>query len=430
MKPIKVVFLGLYFESWDALDEIYQKMVKDPRFEPVVVSMPRKLTGQLAYAQEDKSHDFFESRGIPHVRLNTGGSGSQNQDGLKVLKDLAPDYVFVNYPWQRNYQPAVRFDQLADFTRLAYVPYFSLVMVDEPDDEPGGGQAGSLVATHIYKQRLHQLASLIFTQDKNVLEAYGQTERGNSYVHFLGSPKIDALRKDALEGKASWPIKGSGYRVVWAPHHSYSPHWLNFGVFARIKDQMLDFAKQNPDIQIVLRPHPFLWGTLTDRKVVSEQELSTWRSAWDELDNTSVDEDGSYAELFLATDVLVTDGISFLGEYPLIAGKPTVFFENDGHWQFTATGELAANASVRVKSFAELEKAIHDSRANGVPDRSSEIQKLIEASSPYPGESAAKIIEQVFEDFAGPEGPSPLVDKTKLKELPWELVPGREPFED
>ena len=60
MKPIKVVFLGLYFEAWDALDEIYQKMAKDPRFEPVVVSMPRKLTGQLAYAQEDKSHSFFE----------------------------------------------------------------------------------------------------------------------------------------------------------------------------------------------------------------------------------------------------------------------------------------------------------------------------------------------------------------------------------
>ena len=430
MKPIKVVFLGLYFESWDALDEIYQKMVKDPRFEPVVVSMPRKLTGQLAYAQEDKSHVFFESRGIDHVRLNTGGSGSENRDALKVLKNLAPDYVFVNYPWQRNYQPAVRFDKLVEFTRLAYVPYFSLVMVDEPDHEPGGGQVGSLVATHVYKQRLHQLASLVFTQDKNVLEAYSQTERGNSYVHFLGSPKIDALRKEALEGKASWPIAGEGFRVVWAPHHSYSPHWLNFGVFSRIKDQMLDFALQNPDIQIVLRPHPFLWGTLTDRKVLSEQELSTWRSEWDGLANTSVDEDGSYAELFLATDVLVTDGISFLGEYPLIAGKPTIFFEKEDHWQFTATGELAANASVRVKTFSELEQVIKLARESSLPDRAAEIQKLVEASSPYPGESASRIIEQVYLDFAGQGEPSPLVDKSQLREVAWEFVAGREPFED
>jgi CDP-glycerol glycerophosphotransferase (TagB/SpsB family) len=430
MKPIRVVFLGLYFEAWDSLDEIYQKMVKDHRFEPVVVSMPRKLTGQLAYAQEDKSHSFFESAGIRHVRLNTGGSGSENLDGLKVLKDLAPDYVFVNYPWQRNYQPAVRFDKLIEFTRLAYVPYFSLVMVDEPDDEPGGGQAGSLVATHLYKQRLHQLASLVFTQDKFVKDAYKSTERGDSYVHFTGSPKIDALFRQAQQGKASWSIAGDGYRVVWAPHHSYSPHWLNFGVFSKFKDDMLAFAKTNPDIQIVLRPHPFLWGTLTDRKVISSSELESWRSAWDELPNTAVDEDGSYAELFLATDILITDGISFLGEYPLITKKPTIFFENKDHWKFTAIGELAAAASVRVHTFSELEDAITQARTTGLPDKSSEIKQLAMASSPFPGEAAARIIEQVYLDFAGPNGPSSLINTGQLTELPWELVPGREPFED
>ena len=430
MKPIKVAFLGLYFESWDALDEIYQKMAADPRFEPIVLSMPRKLTGQLAYAQEEKAHAFFEARGIPHIRLNTGGKDSSNQDGLKILKEIAPDYVFVNYPWQRNYQPAVRFDKLVEFTRLAYVPYFSLVMVDEPDDEPGGGQVGSLVATHLYRQRLHQLASLVFTQDKLVKDAYASTERGNSHVHFFGSPKIDSLRREALEGSASWPISGAGFKVVWAPHHSYSPHWLNFGTFSKIKNQMLEFAKANPEIQIVLRPHPFLWGTLTDRKVLTEDELSFWRSSWDELSNTYVDEDGSYAELFLATDVLVTDGISFLGEYPLVTGKPTIFFENEGHWQFTKTGELAADASVRVRNFEELTGAIFDARKNGLPAKNPAITRLVEASAPFPGRAAELIVSQVFEDFAGPNGPSPLVDKSKITEVAWELTPGREPFED
>jgi hypothetical protein len=430
MQPIKVVFLGLYFEAWDAFDEIYRMMAKDSRFQPIVVSMPRKLTGQLAYAQEDKSHDFFESLGIPHIRLNSGGTESGNQAGLETLKILAPDYIFANYPWQRNYQPALRFDKLAEFSRLAYVPYFSLVMVDEPDDEPGGGQVGSLVATHLYKQRLHQLASLVFTQDKNVLDAYASTERGNSHVHFFGSPKIDSLRREALDRQANWPIPGDGFRIVWAPHHSYSPHWLNFGVFSKIKDQMLGLAKNNPDIQVVLRPHPFLWGTLVDRKVLTDSELTSWRSQWDQLANTYVDEDGSYAELFLATDVLVTDGISFLGEYPLVTGKPSIFFENEGHWSFTATGEMAADASVRISSFEQLEETIASIRQHGYPDRSIQIQKLIDNSSPYPGQSAKKIVEQVYLDYAGPTGPSPLVDKGAIHEVPWELVAGREPFVD
>jgi len=430
MKPIRVVFLGLYFEAWDALDEIYQLMLEDDRFDPVVISLPRKLTGQLRYADEEKAHIFFEAKGIKHLRFNFGSAESANQEVFEALKGLKPDYVFANYPWQRNYQPAIRFDKLISFTRLAYVPYFSLSMVEEPDDEPGGGQQGSLVATHQYKQRLHQVASLVFTQDKFVKDAYKSTERGDSYVHFTGSPKIDSLFKEAEQGKASWPMAGDGFRLVWAPHHSYSPHWLNFGVFAKIKDGMLSFARANSDIQIVLRPHPFLWGTLTDRKVLSSSELDEWRQAWDELTNTSVDVDGSYAELFLATDILVTDGISFLGEYPLITGKPTIFFENDGHWKFSTVGELAAQAAVRVKSFSELEKAIAFARQDGLPDRSAEIRQLAEASSPYPGEAAARILEQVFLDFAGPNGPSSLIDTGELTELPWELVPGREPFED
>ena len=428
MGLIKVVFLGLYFEAWDALDEIYQKMTKDLRFEPIVVSMPRKLTGQLAYAQEEKAHAFFESRQIPHIRLNSGGSGSQNLEGLDVLKDLAPDYVFVNYPWQRNYQPAVRFDHLVEFTRLAYVPYFSLVMVDEPDDEPGGGQGDAPVATHLFTQRLHQLASLVFTQEREVVDAYALTERGNAHVHFTGSPKIDNLAREAQAGASSWPLENGKFKMIWAPHHSYSPHWYNFGVFSKIYKQMLEFAKVNSDIQIVLRPHPFLWGTLTDRKVIDAEELSSWRKAWSELPNTAVEEDGSYAGLFLATDVLVTDGISFLGEYPLVTGKPAIFIENSDHWDFSATGEIAAASSIRVKDFAELTEMIALAKNDSLPSREQEIQKLVEASSPHPGESASRIIEIVYEDFVN--GPSPLVSKAGIKATPWELAPGREPFED
>ena len=420
----------MYFEAWDALDEVYQLMDQDDRFDPVVISLPRKLTGQLRYADEEKAHAFFESKGIKHLRFNMGGSDGSNQEVLEALKTLKPDYAFANYPWQRNYQPAIRFDKLISFTRLAYVPYFSLAMVEEPDDEPGGGQVGSLVATHLYKQRLHQVASLVFTQDKFVKEAYKSTERGDSYVHFTGSPKIDGLFREAEQGKASWPIKGDGFRVVWAPHHSYSPHWLNFGVFSKVKDDMLAFAKTNPDIQIVLRPHPFLWGTLTDRKVLPVSEVGAWRKAWDELPNTFVDEDGSYAELFLATDSLVTDGISFLGEYPLITKKPTIFFENEGHWPFTAVGELAAATSVRVGTFSELEDAISLARANGLPEKTKEIEQLALASSPHPGEAAIRILEQVHLDFVGPDGPTAFINPEELTQLPWELVPGREPFQD
>lgn len=430
MHAIKVAFLGIYFEAWDALGPIYELMKADPRFEPLVLSMPRKLTGELRYEGEQRSHEFFESQGIDHIRLNKGGSGGENRLGLEALRELAPDYTFTNYPWQRNYQPALRFDQLVKFTRLAYVPYFSLAMVVEPDHEPGGGQADGAVATHLYQQRLHQLASLIFTQDANVLEAHQKSERGAGHVFLTGSPKIDTLREAAVSGLGSWPLQGEGYRLVWAPHHSYSPHWLNFGVFAGIKDQMLELAKQRPDMQIVLRPHPFMWGTLADRGVLPQEEIDDWRKQWGSLSNTATSEGGSYGELFLATDALLTDGISFLAEFPLVTGTASIFFEKPNHWEFSPIGELAASCSVRVRTFEELVDVLNQIQQKGNLDRTEQIAKLVEAVSPNPGNAAQLIVDQVYKDFKGIQGPSSLVDPSSITQTPWELVPGREPFED
>jgi hypothetical protein len=82
---------------------------------------------------------------------------------------------------------------------------------------------------------------------------------------------------------------------------------------------------------------------------------------------------------------------------------------------------------VRVKSFAELTEVIEKAKQNSLPSRETEIQKLVEASSPHPGESATRIIEIVYQDLV--KG-SALVSKSEIRETPWELVSGREPFED
>jgi CDP-glycerol glycerophosphotransferase (TagB/SpsB family) len=430
MKSIRVLFLGLYYESWDSMAEVYELMANDERFHPTVVTMPRKLTGDRRYGGEAEAYAFFESQGIDAIRLTEAEVNASGEEDLQKLREIAPDYIITNYPWQRNYPPSLRFDRLVEFSRLVYIPYFSIAMVLEPDDEPGGGQGQSLVATHLYTQRLHQLASLVFTQDDEVKAAYAGTDRGSDYVHFTGSPKIDALVSQAQKGASDWPIQGDGLKVIWAPHHSYSSHWLNFGLFAKIKDEMLDFAKQNPLVQIVLRPHPFLWGTLVDRKVLSAQELASWLKQWGSLENTWLDQDGGYASLFLATDILITDGISFLAEYPLVTGKPAIFFENPEHWKFSSAGELAAAASIRVSSFPQLTQAIANYSKGLLPSKSLEIQDLIRGTSPNLGQSASRIVEIIAEDLLADSGASKLVDKALIRSTAWELLPGREPFDD
>ena len=420
--PIRVVFLTFYFEAWDALAQIWKLMVEDERFEPLVVTIPRKLTGDGEYTDQ-AVHDFFESHGIPHERFDYEDS----LDGLARLRELAPDYVFLNYPWRRNYQPGYRAENLIPFTKVAYVPYFSLPLVNEP------GETG--VAGHLYRQRTHQLASLVFTQDAASIAAYADTDRGNGYVHLTGSPKIDALMNEAAAGWGSWPIAAvkpaagaiaapRKYRVVWAPHHSYGTGWLNFGIFSQMYQQMLRFARQHTDVEVVLRPHPFLFGTLVDRGVLTQKQMDDWLEDWRDLTNTAIHTDGSYAELFKACDLLVTDGISFIGEYPLVTGKPTVFLENPGHWEFSPLGQIAAAANIRLTNFDGFESLFEQIRTDGLPDYSEEIALLRKAASPYPGQAAKRIVDLVAEDYAAG---TPLVDPTLIKQVAWEFRPEAEP---
>ena len=410
--PIRVVFLTFYFEAWDALAGIHAEMLKSDLFDVKVISIPRRFRKDEPFHDEDLVSGFLDSAGVAHERFDFEDSF----DGLAKLREFQPDYVFINYPWQRNYQPGYRVGNLAEFTKVCYVPYYSLGLVKEP--------LWDGIAPHIYTQRSHQLSSLVFTPDAETRDAYASTSRGNEHVHFTGSPKLDALIRRVLEEEPYWPLNNPGNRrLIWAPHHSFTSSWLNFGVFPKVFEEMLDFAKSNPELDIVLRPHPIMFGSLVSGGFIAEARLESWKQEWTSLPNATIDGDGDIAKLFSASDLLITDGISFLGEYPLATGKPAIYFENKDHWKWSKLGELAYASNIRVSNFEEFQIAFEGISANGLPDYSASIEKLRRAARPFPGLVASKIVEVVLNDF---ERQTPLVDKPLVTEVPWEQLPGAE----
>jgi hypothetical protein len=212
--------------------------------------------------------------------------------------------------------------------------------------------------------------------------------------------------------------------LLWAPHHSYSEHWLNFGNFAEVKEEMLEWAGVHADWKIILRPHPFLFGTLTDRKVLSASELESWLNWWNSLANTSIDVSSSSAQIFAQASHILTDGISYLAEWPLATGHSPIFLEHPGHWEFSPLGELAAATAHRISMIGELDAAIAMIDMN--ENRVLEIAELHAAALPNPGRTANRIVEVVVADF---ESGSGLVDIASLTETPWELQSNREPLE-
>ena len=392
-RPIRVVFLVFYFEAWDALDAIYRGMLTDPRFEPLVVTIPRKLTGYEKFTDEKKVSAYLDSVGIQHERFRY----KKSKEGLARLKELAPDYIFLNYPWQRNYKKNYQIEKLARFTKVCYVPYFSTSLVQEP------GESG--VAPHQYTQPTHQLAHMVFLQDADTKAAFDANGR-SAHAFLTGTPKIDALIEAKSHVKSMWPIvrdlpEGKQpFRLIWAPHHSYADRWLNFGHFNNQREPMLAFAQKHPELDIVFRPHPFLFGTMTDRDVMTQEEVDHWRSQWDALPNTFTDLGAPLTSLMLASDALLTDGVSFIAEYPLVTGNPAIFWEKPEHWEFSPLGNIAAASTVTVHTMAEVERAIEQAASGTLPDRTKEIQALVAAVRPQPATAAHTIIELVVKDYS------------------------------
>lgn len=415
--PIRVTFLTFYYEAWDALAGVYELMRADARFDVRVVAISRRLTGEAGFDDAAGVSAFFDRLGIQH---------QVNADLAGLFDGAAPDYIFVNYPWQRNYAPQYRPDALAALARIAYLPYFSLPLVQEPVDGVNPDTGFEPIAAHLYTQRMHQVASLVFTQDEFTRDAFALTQRGNTHVHFVGSTKLDQLVADyaGVAGVAGARAVAPSKTLLWAPHHSYSSHWLNFGNFVQIHEDMLQWASEHPDWRVILRPHPFLFGTLIDRKVMPASELESWLTWWNALPNTSIDVASSSAQVFAQASHILTDGISYLAEWPLATGRSPIFLEHAGHWEFSPLGEVAAATAHKISMIGELYGAI--STIDLDSDRVIELAELHAAALPNPGRTAHRIVEVVAADF---EAGSQLVDVAAITEVPWELQSNREPLD-
>ncbi|MEN9342569.1 MAG: hypothetical protein RIR24_156, partial [Actinomycetota bacterium] len=164
-----------------------------------------------------------------------------------------------------------------------------------------------------------------------------------------------------------------------------------------------------------------------ERNVIAEPELSRWLEDFNLLPNTRIETGGDFASLFMSCDLLLTDGISFIGEYPMITNRPAVFLENKDHWKFSPIGEIAVQANWRISDFAQFAERFDEIRKHGLGDYSAQIERLRQAASPYPGEAATRIVEIVASDFAAK---TPLVKKSAITELAWEFGPDKEPLVD
>lgn len=380
---IRCLFLIHHPTAWPAVRGIVDVMRHSHDFEPVVMSLPHRFPMLKRMAGEHEVHEMLQTQGYPHVRIRD----DEQHLALDHIKAIGPALVFRQAPWDHDLPACLSADKLS-FARLCYVPY---------------GYMTARIERHQFDQQLHRLAWRIFCPDEAHLQLCSQHNLfGGMNCRVTGYPKFDHLARHA--GTAgNWPIdtpSGSSraYRLIWAPHFTFQGDWLKFGVFDRIAADMVAYASQHPDTQIVMRPHPALREAMLSAAPGSA--LADFLARWLALSNTAMSTTQEYGDLFAASDAMLTDGLSFFSEYQLF-DKPLVFFERAGHSGFNAAGAQLVPGMYRVQTMSEFSTLLGQLKLGEEQGEVAEARRRIAAAlRPFPDQAAVKIVDTIRQEWA------------------------------
>lgn len=300
---IKIIFLIHLPSSWTALKSVYEACLKDPTVEPILVLTPRR-TNRFSDKWEglEESEAYFKSQNISYT-LSCNKDYSQWLD----LKDLNPDVIFIQTPYEDQRHPLYKIGRLSKFTRVCYIPYAFILTAGSFEEEFYGTFFHKDCWKIFAESEYHKQKFAKFCSEKNIV--------------VTGYPKFDAY-KDVKNIDRSF-----GKTIIWAAHWTIQDEHFNASTFLKNYHFFLKFAQENPEIRIVFRPHPFLYKALVQGGHFSQSQLDEFVKLWSSFANTETDTSPNYFETFFDSNLLITDNGSFLGEY-LPTENPIIYTHN------------------------------------------------------------------------------------------------------
>jgi hypothetical protein len=246
-----------------------------------------------------------------------------------------------------------------------------------------------------FRTPLIQSSKYLLASSNYDIKGYKENLSTNSQIVLTGNPLMYEIRKSLdIQNTADRPV---GLRLLWAPH--WSKFWLEgrkgFARWQITLEPILEFARNHPDIEVVVRPHPILEEALisqlkqTSKEVNRESQVSI-DVEFDSLyllqfqnllslKNVSLSH-SSLKEDVLNSSHLVTDGVSIIA-YWATTGKPILIVNDSESPLFNEDGirlmkeiEVASNpqeiltwlklvafkANNRIQnSLVDLSKSLH-----------------------------------------------------------------------
>lgn len=338
-----ILFIVHNMTTWTALSGVYQAFrQRDDVAVFVLAIQAESQDNNLQNAYSAHTQIYLQQENIAHHVLNPHDIEAY----LAYMASINPDYVIRQAPWDADIPALCSSLNLAKY-KTVYIPYYSLDLLE--NFEINGLDLEINQNFHLYCHKIYCSSRLAY--DKAQQAFIGNPDS----LRFLGNTKLEYIDKKFSSQTASQPGYRQTLNILWAPHHSINSEWLAFGTFEKNCLFFIDLAQRlGSKIHIKYRPHPILSVSMNNRFPDMYREFM---EKLDVLDNISVDDGWNYIDSFEWSDMLVTDGVSFIAEYPL-TNKPIVFIENPHHMKFNSNGELARLCCHIATDNADIENYI------------------------------------------------------------------------
>jgi hypothetical protein len=304
---ITAVFLLVYDSIWK-YEGIYMLMKQDKRFNPVVVVVPCVFYDiEIMLEEMDRSYNSFLTKGYNVIKAYNETS----KEWMDISNEIKPDIVFYTYPDNITKKKYYVHNFLNSLT--VYVPYG--IMTANIQQDQYDLIFHNMIWRCYYETVIHKAMARKYATNRGV------------NVSISGFPMGDIFLDNTLIPIDVWKNKNRDIkRIIWAPHYTIDENKRQYAYSNFLTDYqfMLDIAKQfEGAIQIAFKPHPVLKPTLYDNANWGKERTDVYYNTWQKISNGQLEE-GSYEDLFLTSDAMILDSISFISEY-LYTGKPSLF---------------------------------------------------------------------------------------------------------
>lgn len=310
-KKVKVFFM-IHDAAVFGSASIYWEMQKRELFEPYLYIISRRDVNDPDFYKAVKQDIlFFREEGYRVI------DGYDEWGNPKDMHLFQPDILFYDLPKlygsAGNYYN--RMDQLNWEYLTCYVPY-GLLMVDS-------------FYYHYHTKCIRETWKFFLDTNASFKRVLADGDFSAFNTVLSGYPKFD----DYFQKDVQLPEKLNNGKpiVIYAPHHSLFVS-NNFATFDLYKDMMLELARTHAEINFVLKPHPLLPFQIKARSKTgcisfTYEDYLDYVKEWENLPNGMCIFQGDYIKLFRASNCLITDCGSFIGEY-LPSLHPCIYLFN------------------------------------------------------------------------------------------------------